>query len=143
MHYFLLTIFCMDIFLGTLVDFRAINLLGKFSYVWNLEKLGKKRLKKKWYFVSKIVLIYCEKKMFSVQEKLLKFEAKGWEFAMFLRSLLKYGFQKKISFCCRCSNLSPTFAEMKNSFTRTLLTFNSKKFGIICYRKNADENEPI
>ena len=67
----------MDIFLGTLVDFRAINLLGKFSYVWNLEKLGKKRLKKKWYFVSKIVLIYCEKKMFSVQEKLLKFEAKG------------------------------------------------------------------
>ena len=68
MHYFLLTIFCMDIFLGTLVDFRAINLLGKFSYVWNLEKLAKKRLKKKWYFVTKIVLTYCEKTCSSDQE---------------------------------------------------------------------------
>ena len=57
---------------------------------------------------------------------------------------LKYGSQKKISFWCRCSTfLSPTFVEIKNSFTRTLLTFNSKNFGIICYRKNTDENEPI
>ena len=39
--------------------------------------------------------------------------------------------------------LSPTFVEIKNSFTRTLLTFNSKNFEIICYRKNTDENEPI
>ena len=29
------------------------------------------------------------------------------------------------------------------AFTRTLLTFNSKNFGIICYQKNTDENEPI
>ena len=61
-----------------------------------------------------------------------------------LQYILKYGFQKKISFCSRCSSfLSPTFVEIKNSFTRTLLTFNSKKFGIICYRKNTDQNEPI
>ena len=34
---------------------------------------------------------------------------------------LKYGSLKKISFCCRCSTfLSPTFVEIKNSFTRTL-----------------------
>ena len=32
-----------------------------------------------WYFVTKIVLTYCE--------KLLKFEAEGREFAKFLRSL--------------------------------------------------------
>ena len=58
--------------------------------------------------------------------------------------ILKYGFQKKISFCSRCSSfLSPTFVEIKNSFTRTLLTFNSKNFGIICYRKNTDQNESI
>ena len=30
---------------------------------------------KKWYFVTKIVLTYCEKKCSSGQEKLLKFEA--------------------------------------------------------------------
>ena len=34
-----------------------------------------------WYFVSKIVLIYCEKNCFSDGEKLLKFKAEGWEFA--------------------------------------------------------------
>ena len=62
----------------------------------------------------------------------------------FTRISLKYGSQEKISLCCRCSSfLSPTFVEIKNSFTRTLLTFNSKNFGIICYRKNTDENEPI
>ena len=58
--------------------------------------------------------------------------------------VLKYGSRKKNSFWCRCSTfLSPTFVEIKNSFTRTLLTFNSKNFGIICYQKNTDENEPI
>ena len=41
----------------------------------------------KWYFVSKIVLTYCEKKNYSSdQEKLLKFEAKDREFAKVLRS---------------------------------------------------------
>ena len=41
----------------------------------------------KWYFVTKIVLTYCEKNCSSDQEKLLKFEAEGQEFAKILRSL--------------------------------------------------------
>ena len=40
-----------------------------------------------WYFVTKIVLTYCEKKCSSYREKLLKFEAEGQEFAKCLRSL--------------------------------------------------------
>ena len=40
-----------------------------------------------WYFVTKIVLTYCEKKNSSDGEKLLKFEAEGQEFSKFLRSL--------------------------------------------------------
>ena len=36
----------------------------------------------KWYFVTKIVLTYCEK-ISSDREKLLKFEAEGQEFAKF------------------------------------------------------------
>ena len=40
-----------------------------------------------WYFVTKIVLAYCEKKCSSDLEKLLKFEDEGREFAKFLRSL--------------------------------------------------------
>ena len=40
-----------------------------------------------WYFVTKIVLTYCEKNCSSNPEKLLKFEAEGREFAKFLRSL--------------------------------------------------------
>ena len=63
-------------------------------------------------------------------------------YAIFLT--LKYGSQKKNSFFCRCSIfLSPTFVEVKNSCTRTLLTFNSKNFGMICYWKDTGENEPI
>ena len=34
----------------------------------------------KWYFVTKIVLTYCEKKNSSDREKLLKFNAEGQEF---------------------------------------------------------------
>ena len=35
-----------------------------------------------WYFVTKIVLTYCEKKKCSSdRENLLKFEAEGWEYA--------------------------------------------------------------
>ena len=41
----------------------------------------------KWYFVTKIVLTYCEIKYSSDQEKLLKFKAEGREFAKILRSL--------------------------------------------------------
>ena len=44
----------------------------------------------KWYFVTKIVLTYCEKKCCSDREKLLKFEAEGREFAKFLRSLEQF-----------------------------------------------------
>ena len=40
-----------------------------------------------WYFVTKIVLTYCEKKLSSDREKLLKFEAEGQEF---LRSLEQF-----------------------------------------------------
>ena len=46
------------------------------------------RLLTKWYFVTEI------KNCASDQEKLLKFEAEGREFAKTLRSL-KYGFCKK------------------------------------------------
>ena len=42
----------------------------------------------KWYFVTKIVLTYCEKKLLiSDGEKLLKFKAEGQEFSKILRSL--------------------------------------------------------
>ena len=34
-----------------------------------------------WYFVTKIVLTYCEKKLFQILRKILKFEAEGREFA--------------------------------------------------------------
>ena len=49
------------------------------------------REERQWYFVTKIVLIYCEKKKFSSDlEKLLKFKAEGREFAKFLRSLEQF-----------------------------------------------------
>ena len=41
----------------------------------------------KWYFVTKIVPTTVRKNCSSDQEKLLKFEAEGREFAKFLRSL--------------------------------------------------------
>ena len=45
---------------------------------------------KKWYFVTKNVLSYCEKNCSSKREKLLKFEAEGQEFSKFLRSLEQF-----------------------------------------------------
>ena len=42
------------------------------------------------YFVSKIVLAYCEKKFSSDPEKKLKFQADGQEFATILRSLKQF-----------------------------------------------------
>ena len=39
-----------------------------------------------WYFVSKIVLTYCEKNCSGDREKNLKFEAEGREFANCLRN---------------------------------------------------------
>ena len=44
----------------------------------------------KWYFVTKIVLTYCEKNCSSDQENVLKFEAEGGEFAKFLRPLEQF-----------------------------------------------------
>ena len=42
------------------------------------------------YFVTKIVLTYCEKNYSSDREKLLNFEAEGREVAKFLRSLKQF-----------------------------------------------------
>ena len=39
----------------------------------------------KWYFVTKIVLTYCEKNCSCDRKKLLKFEAEGQEFSKILR----------------------------------------------------------
>ena len=44
----------------------------------------------KWYYVTKIVLSYCEKKLSCDREKHLKFEAEGLEFASCLRSLEQF-----------------------------------------------------
>jgi hypothetical protein len=41
---------------------------------------------KNWYFITKIVLIYCEKKCCSDQENILKLKAEDREFAKHLRS---------------------------------------------------------
>ena len=49
-----------------------------------------KQILQQWYFVTKIVLTYCEKNCSSDQEKLLKFEAEGREFAKFFRSLEQF-----------------------------------------------------
>ena len=45
---------------------------------------------KEWYFVTKIVLTYCEKKCSGDREKLLKFEAESREFSKFLKSLEQF-----------------------------------------------------
>ena len=44
----------------------------------------------KWYFVTKIVLTYCEKKNSSDREKVFEFEDEGREFVKFLRSLEQF-----------------------------------------------------
>ena len=52
-----------------------------------------------------------------------------WFIWLFLPKWLKYGFQEKISLCCRCSSfLSLTFVEIKKSFTEMLLSINYKNF---------------
>ena len=40
-----------------------------------------------WFFVTRIVPIYC---VLVIEKDLLKFEAKGWEFAKILRSLEQF-----------------------------------------------------
>ena len=42
------------------------------------------------YFVSQIVLTYCEKKLLEDRENCLKFEAEGQEFSKILRSLEQF-----------------------------------------------------
>ena len=44
----------------------------------------------KWYFVTIIVLTYCEKKLFWSSRKLMKFKSEGQEFAKSLRSLEQF-----------------------------------------------------
>ena len=57
----------------------------------NEEKSRRQATERYWYFVTKIILTYCEKKNCSSDlEKLLKFEAEGREFAKFLRSLEQF-----------------------------------------------------
>ena len=57
---------------------------------------------------------------------------------------LKYGFQERGSFLYRCSRLlSPTFVEIKKSFTKMLLSFNSKNFRIFFSWNKTDKSEPM
>ena len=46
----------------------------------NMNKSVSSFFRQQWYFVTKIVLTYCEKKSFSDREKLFKFEAEGRKF---------------------------------------------------------------
>ena len=61
------------------------------GYVESIKQKRVVSLCQKWYFVTKIVLTFCEKKNCSSdREKLLKFEAEGQEFANILRSLEQF-----------------------------------------------------
>ena len=65
-------------------------------------------------------------------------------FYLMVTTLLKVASEEIIPLLCKCSILlGLTFVEIKNSFTKTLLVFNSKNFRIICYWKKTDESEPI
>ena len=57
----------------------------------HLKSIKKTLCQKNWYFVTKIVLTYCDKKIVLLIEKnVCKFEAEGREFAIFLRSLEQF-----------------------------------------------------
>ena len=60
-----------------------------FQFTLTFAFLGKNRAQK-WYFVTKIILTYCENNCSSDREKPLKFEAEGREFANILRSLEQF-----------------------------------------------------
>ena len=62
---------------------------GKICYT-TMKYFSKKNNLWTHYFVSKIVLTYCEKNCSSDREKLLKFEAEGQEFEKNLRSLEQF-----------------------------------------------------
>ena len=68
-------------------SWRVLNVLHKVASQVCINELF---CIEKWYFVTKIVLTYCEKKFSSDREKLLKFKAEGREFAKFLRSLEQF-----------------------------------------------------
>ena len=53
-------------------------------------------IQEKWYFVTKIILTYCEKICSSDQEKLLKFEVEGRESAKVLRSLELFIYSERV-----------------------------------------------
>ena len=56
--------------------------VGMFILVSTIIFIGQALVDKdNWYFVTKIVLTYCEKKMFWWSKKKIKFEAEGREFA--------------------------------------------------------------
>ena len=64
--------------------------IQKYRQLCNMANLRLLVVVKEWYFVTKIVLNYCEKKNSSDREKLLKFEAEGREFPKFLRLLEQF-----------------------------------------------------
>ena len=79
------TAVCCDIF--------SCNLCSHKSFTYRIFVLGSSLKfavsKKKWYFVTKIVLT-VRKNCSSDRETLLKFEGEGQEFAKFLRSLKQF-----------------------------------------------------
>ena len=79
-----LNIFCVSKWVLGVVSVR--NFQGVLLHALLLFDPGARRVRQ-WYFVTKIVLTYREKKCSIDREKLLKFEAEGREFAKFLRSL--------------------------------------------------------
>ena len=78
--------FCRRIFIFMHLHFHMIpNRLWNYGVTNSYKSLLKMQMWKDWYFVSKIVLTYVEKKCSSNWEKLLKFKVEGQELAKFLR----------------------------------------------------------
>ena len=73
-------------FQKTLISFTKMVYTKK-KYAFSLTLISSFIL---WYFVTKIVLTYNEKKNSTDRETLLKFEAEGQEFTKFLRSLEQF-----------------------------------------------------
>ena len=68
---------------SNMVDDVSLLFPAEFVQVINFQRSLFCFLSYQWYFVSKIVLAYCEKNCSSEREKVLKFEAEGQEFAKF------------------------------------------------------------
>ena len=75
---------------SNMVDDVSLLFPAEFVQVINFQRSLFCFLSYQWYFVSKIVLAYCEKNCSSEREKVLKFEAEGQEFSNVLRSLEKF-----------------------------------------------------